>query len=770
MAIQNRRGADADFDPNKVLPGEFGFTTDGSRKVYAAFAPNDVKEVAFKEDVPAKTSDLANDTGFVTKTVADLINYYTKSETYTQEEINQLVSTIPKFSIQPVPELPTEKISTTTVYLLTTGEESQNLYTEYIYVNGAWEKLGTQKLDLSGYALKSEIVDYVIDIAFKDNEPVASQKIPVNIKANEKIMLVNVSESKINVLTYDEKNTENILTFLSANETKMITVPQDTMKIGAFRYNQEDTNVRFLIIRYTADKLAKKSVTADKLAKESVTADKLAKESVTADKLAKEFTNCEILRMELDTSVTNIKSKIIRPKLKAGMTFYVYSELNVNLLSYDINGENQKILINGTGRNALLKITLKEDAEYLGLFSNEEDSVCVVYVIGEYLGSNIAKIAEQESKIAEQIYGNTFFNDSNTKTKEGFAVRPGASSAFEQKVSDAIYAYSKVYNAKKARLSGRSYNASTYSFYSYFFTDKNSIEIGHGEQGNDTVFQDIEVDIPDGAYMIYVNGDVNHPSSIKLLTASVDFDQNFNYSYNKLIEKKSPKVITLGDSITMLGTSDRGWVKYFLEKTNGELIANVAMNSAVLSDYQDTIYDGNPQQNNQVNNVLGNQIQKIINNSYGAPDIILIAIGTNGGINISNSDIKNAYYDSENNLINLDDVNRKTNAGAYRYATEKLHELYPNAVIFWCAPIMGYQKTRSAENAVKYAESLRIATEYSGQIMIDTIRCGINGVNEKKNEVGEYLQDGLHPSIAGAKKIGYYNAAKVMPFIGTLIN
>lgn len=157
MAIQNRRGADADFDPNKVLPGEFGFTTDGSRKVYAAFAPNDVKEVAFKEDVPTKTSDLANDTGFVTKTVSDLINYYTKSETYTQEEINQLVSTIPKFSIQPVPELPTEKISTTTVYLLTTGEESQNLYTEYIYVNGAWEKLGTQKLDLSGYALNSDI-------------------------------------------------------------------------------------------------------------------------------------------------------------------------------------------------------------------------------------------------------------------------------------------------------------------------------------------------------------------------------------------------------------------------------------------------------------------------------------------------------------------------------------------------------------------------------------------------------------------------------------
>ena len=39
MAIQNRRGADADFDASKMLPAELAITTDGSRKVYAAFAP-----------------------------------------------------------------------------------------------------------------------------------------------------------------------------------------------------------------------------------------------------------------------------------------------------------------------------------------------------------------------------------------------------------------------------------------------------------------------------------------------------------------------------------------------------------------------------------------------------------------------------------------------------------------------------------------------------------------------------------------------------------
>ena len=52
MSIQNRRGKDADFDANKMLPGELAVTTDGTRKVYAAFAPGDVREFAFKDQIP----------------------------------------------------------------------------------------------------------------------------------------------------------------------------------------------------------------------------------------------------------------------------------------------------------------------------------------------------------------------------------------------------------------------------------------------------------------------------------------------------------------------------------------------------------------------------------------------------------------------------------------------------------------------------------------------------------------------------------------------
>ena len=62
-------------------------------------------------------------------------------------------------------------------------------------------------------------------------------------------------------------------------------------------------------------------------------------------------------------------------------------------------------------------------------------------------------------------------------------------------------------------------------------------------------------------------------------------------------------------------------------------------------------------------------------------------------------------------------------------------------------------------------ESLKIATDFTGQIMIDTLHCGINGVNEKDSQNGQYLNDGLHPNVNGAKKMGYFIASKVKPYL-----
>ena len=72
------------------------------------------------------------------------------------DELESDISTIPKFAIEVVSELPTTDISKTTIYLVPTSETSTdaaNLYTEYIRITrnstDVWEKLGEQKLDIS---------------------------------------------------------------------------------------------------------------------------------------------------------------------------------------------------------------------------------------------------------------------------------------------------------------------------------------------------------------------------------------------------------------------------------------------------------------------------------------------------------------------------------------------------------------------------------------------------------------------------------------------
>lgn len=73
------------------------------------------------------------------------------------ESLKSQVTSIPKFSISVVDVLPTEDISETTIYLVKDNETESNLYTEYVYINGVWEKLGTQTLNLEGYAKIEDI-------------------------------------------------------------------------------------------------------------------------------------------------------------------------------------------------------------------------------------------------------------------------------------------------------------------------------------------------------------------------------------------------------------------------------------------------------------------------------------------------------------------------------------------------------------------------------------------------------------------------------------
>lgn len=100
-----------------------------------------------------------NPCGFITKSVDNLENYYTKNETYTQTEIDEKIGSIGSFVIatlkDDVPDVPDP--STKVIYL--TKDESLTAtdpYTEWIYTNDEWVIIGETTVDLSNYYTTSQ--------------------------------------------------------------------------------------------------------------------------------------------------------------------------------------------------------------------------------------------------------------------------------------------------------------------------------------------------------------------------------------------------------------------------------------------------------------------------------------------------------------------------------------------------------------------------------------------------------------------------------------
>ena len=234
------------------------------------------------------------------------------------------------------------------------------------------------------------------------------------------------------------------------------------------------------------------------------------------------------------------------------------------------------------------------------------------------------------------------------------------------------------------------------------------------------------------------------------------------------------KILFLGDSITALNTSERGWVRYFNEIIQPEQFVNLSVSSARWCDYADTVYDGNPvfsgpDQNH--NNVMGNQVEKLIRgkdktsphykevSDYADFDMILIACGTNDGV--PSGDMEGSFT-SENEMVAIEELDRKVFASAFRYSIEKLQQLYPAAKIYICTPIQGYITTRSYTQSKAKGDYLKLLAGRMSLEVIDTFNCGICDIYEKKNANGRYLIDGLHPNAAGAKKIGVFNASAVI--------
>ena len=157
-AVFTQAGARANIESGEKLKALFG-------KIKKWFA--DMKTVAFTgaysdltgtptiPSVPTKVSAFTNDAGYITKAVSDLENYYKKSETYTQTEITTLIQQARSATFRIVQTLPSTG-EANVIYLLPKSGTDGDVYDEYLWLSGAWEKIGTTEIDLSDYYTKSQ--------------------------------------------------------------------------------------------------------------------------------------------------------------------------------------------------------------------------------------------------------------------------------------------------------------------------------------------------------------------------------------------------------------------------------------------------------------------------------------------------------------------------------------------------------------------------------------------------------------------------------------
>lgn len=101
---------------------------------------------------------VVNVTGLVSN-INDINNTNTGILAQAKQYTNQQIALQTHLSFKIVAtNLPTENISTSTIYLKPiSGGTSPGAYEEYIYINGAWEMIGTTKTDLTDYYTKEEV-------------------------------------------------------------------------------------------------------------------------------------------------------------------------------------------------------------------------------------------------------------------------------------------------------------------------------------------------------------------------------------------------------------------------------------------------------------------------------------------------------------------------------------------------------------------------------------------------------------------------------------
>lgn len=226
----------------KSLAVDSNETINGVVSLHKISKTGSYEDLLNKPTIPTKTSDLENDSGFITNTVGNLTNYYLKSETYTQSEVNNLIGQIKTISIEVVNTLPTTG-EDNKIYLVPKEGSTGDVYNEYIWVNNTWELIGSTQVDLTGYATQDWVNNQIKDFL---NESQVTQ-IVNNSLTNYYTKTETYSKTEVNNLLNGKANADDIPTKTSdlTNDSGFIDNSVDNLENyykKSETYNQTEIN------------------------------------------------------------------------------------------------------------------------------------------------------------------------------------------------------------------------------------------------------------------------------------------------------------------------------------------------------------------------------------------------------------------------------------------------------------------------------------------------------------------------------------------------